>query len=87
MVDWKLYIDSPLELSLESCGGSLDEDDGCGGCKDDYDFGDIGYGDILGGGSSPGWGYGSEVEGDGHGVGRLDGYGAFDGNGRSATQW
>ena len=56
MVDWKLYIDSPLTVSLNICGGSLDKGSG-------YGYGN-GYGNPIGGG---GWvrGDSSWARGDG----------------------
>ena len=75
MVDWKLYIDSPQKRVLDSCGGSLTEDDGEGaGEEEGY------YNDVHGWGWGDGWGF---ADGDGHG----DGHGWGDGNGGSATKW
>ena len=64
MVDWKIYIDSPLTKSLEVCGGSLTEGDGYGD-SDGIDGAGYGY-------SGDGWGFGYS---DGGGVAdRGDGW-------------
>ena len=79
MVDWKIYIDSPQDLALNLCGGSLTEGDGYGsgwGC---------GY--SLGDGEGLGYGHGRGY-GDGNGDARVGGKGSSPkGNGRSATKW
>jgi hypothetical protein len=77
MVDWKLYIDSPLTKSLDLCLGSLDEGGGGGD----------GWGDSWGGDGWSGDGYGdwNDVVGDGMGYGYS--YGYNDGDGRSADKW
>ena len=76
MVDWKLYIDSPLTVSLNICRGSLTEGDGGG---DGYAPGIIyGYGVTFGDG------YGDGTYGYGNGFG---GGGYIGVNGGSTSEW
>ena len=80
MVDWKFYIDSPLSVSLNICGGSLTE--GCG----DGDGGAARPGDSWGDGDGAGDGY---IAGYGIGFGSGDGTGCGCGwgDGWSASEW
>jgi hypothetical protein len=73
MVDWKIYIDSPLVRALDLCGGSLTEGDG-DGCGSGWRLGNGRGIDYRDGGYSDGWG-----DGDGYSNGR--------GGGRSADEW
>jgi len=83
MVDWKLYIDSPLTLSLDICRGSLTEGAGGGLCFADDGYGD-GYGDGDGNGYGDGVFFGAVIA---VGGGGGDGYGLASGSGGSATKW
>ena len=90
-MSWKLYIDSPLQKSLDLCRGSFTEEDG---------YGD-GWGWIDGDGKGINSPYCHEADTNvGYGDGYCDGYGTSwgngrgsgwngwsNGNGRSATEW
>ena len=73
MVDWKIYIDSPHELALKLCHGSLDEGSGKGS------------GIMSSSNQGNGWGVGpwGGHSGDGVGHGGSGGadYGLNDGDG------
>ena len=92
MVDpWKLYIDSPLTVSLGTYGGSLDEGSGYGCGYGPDDVLDRRSGGGFGDGRGYGYGYGY-VNGDGYSWRNGDGgrrprAGRGDGDGGSAREW
>ena len=90
MVDWKLYIDSPLERSLVLCHGSLTEGSGIGGgylyCGDDGCGWGYGYGTSNGWGRGCGYDFGYGTSRD-NGLADCEDYGDCHGAGRSETEW